>query len=277
MTDNNVVETFTTVYENPDVPEDIVVVEAGGGGGGGVSVMYEGSITTTEEQIESLKSSDVTGQEYLLNLLQKMDKKSVIPLNGYKEIVRFLINEFNDLPYLNHEMETILCKCRYGNPERTVARLNEHDNMIIPLITISQNSIIEDDARRRYAPLIMNTTYWNDEIKRAERVISLCDRPVTIQYNINVWAKYMEDMDQLSQQIRLRFNPSIQLRTGFSKDSKIFLSAETNNYSFSLADKEDRLIRKSFVASVETYVRSPKFKITSTGQIEELNLEATVT
>ena len=26
-----------SVYENPDVPEDIVVVEAGGGGGGGVS------------------------------------------------------------------------------------------------------------------------------------------------------------------------------------------------------------------------------------------------
>ena len=29
-----------SVYENPDVPEDIIVVEAGGGGGGGVSLTF---------------------------------------------------------------------------------------------------------------------------------------------------------------------------------------------------------------------------------------------
>tara|TARA_R110002020_G_scaffold163895_2_gene350089 strand:+ start:2970 stop:3692 length:723 start_codon:yes stop_codon:yes gene_type:complete len=221
-----------------------------------------------------MESSNVTGQEYLLDLIDQMNKRMVIPINGYKELVRFLINEFNDLPYLNHELETIQVKCRYGNPERTVAKLKEHDNLILPLITVSQDSIVEDDKRRRFYPVIMNNTYWNPETQRAERIISLCDRPVTIRYNINIWTKFMEDMDQLSQQIRLRFNPSIQLKTKFSHDSKVFLSAETNNYSFSLADREDRIIRKTFTATVETYVRSPKFKVTSTGQIEEINLEA---
>ena len=100
---------------------------------------------------------------------------------------------------------------------------------------------------------------------------------MTIQYNINVWAKYIEDMDQLSQQVRLRFNPSIQLKTKFSRDSKVFLASETNNFSFSLGDREDRLIRKTFTASVETYVRSPKYKVTSTGQIEEVKLDSILT
>ena len=194
--------------------------------------------------------------------MMKMDKKSALPLNGYKEIVRFLINEFDQLPYLNDELETVLCKCRYGNPERTIAKLNEHDNMIVPLITVSQNSIVEDSTRQRFFPVIMHTTYWNDDTQRAERIISYCDRPVTVQYNINIWAKYIEDMDQLSQQVRLRFNPSIQLRTKFSKDSKAFLVSETNNFNFTVGDKEDRLVRKTFTVSVETYVRSPKFKVT---------------
>ena len=224
--------------------------------------------------MDSVPSSEVTGKEYLLDLIQQMNKKMVIPINGYKEIVRFLLNEFDGLPYLNHELEIIKVKCRYGNPERTIAKLKEEDNMILPLLTVSQDSILEDDARRRFYPVIMNNTYFNEDTQRAERIVSLCDRPVTIRYNINIWAKYMEDMDQLSQQVRLRFNPSIQLRTKFSTDSKVFLSAETNNYAFSLADREDRIIRKTFVSTVETYVRSPKFRVTSTGEIEEINIEA---
>jgi len=224
--------------------------------------------------MSSVSVSNVTGQEYMLDLIDQMNKKMVIPINGYKEIVRFLLNEFDGLPYLNHEMETIKVKCRYGNPERTVAKLKEDDNMIIPLLTVSQDAIIEDNKRQRFFPVIMNNTYFNKETQRAERIISFCDRPVTIRYNINIWTKYMEDMDQLSQQVRLRFNPSIQLKTKFSHDSKVFLAAETNNYAFSVADREDRIIRKTFVATVETYVRSPKFKITSTGQIEEINIEA---
>jgi len=235
------------------------------------------TLYSTTEGVSSIASSNVTGQEYLLNLMLQMDKKHALPLNGYKEIVRFLINEFDQLPYLNNELETIQCKCRYGNPERTIAKLNQHDNMILPLITVSQNSIIEDNKRQRFFPIIMHTTYWNKEIQRAERIISYCDRPVTIQYNVNVWAKYIEDMDQLSQQIRLRFNPSIQLKTKFSRDSKVFLASETNNFSFSLGDREDRLIRKTFTASVETYVRSPKYKVTSTGQIEEVKLDSILT
>ena len=224
--------------------------------------------------LSSVVASQVTGQEYLINLIETMNKKMVIPINGYKEIVRFLLNEFDGLPYMNHEMEIINVKCRYGNPERTIAKLKEDDNMIIPLLTVSQDSIIEDDKKRRFFPIIMNNTYFNEDTQRAERIISFCDRPVTIRYNINIWTKYMEDMDQLSQQVRLKFNPSIQLRTKYSQDSKVFLAAETNNYAFSVADREDRLIRKTFVATVETYVRSPKFKVTSTGQIEEINIEA---
>jgi hypothetical protein len=53
--------------------------------------------------------------------------------------------------------------------------------------------------------------------------------------------------------------------------------SETNNYSFSVGDKEDRIIRKTFTVGVETYIKSPKFKVTSTGKLEQINLESYLT
>jgi len=231
------------------------------------------SIIKSEEFPTSSVGSTVTTQEYISNLIKKMEKKSIVPVNAYKEIVRFLLSQFDNLVYINHELESIEVKCRYGNPERTIAKLNDQDNIVLPLITVSQNSVEEANERRRNASNIMQTSYWDVEKQRAIRVISLCDRPVTLTYNINVWAKYMEDLDQLAQKIRLAFNPALTLNTKFSKDSQVFLNNETNNYSFSLADREDRVLRKSFTASVETYIKNPRFLVTSTGEIELVQLE----
>lgn len=232
------------------------------------------SITT--DPISSHVREGKGGKNYAIELLRRMHKKSVLPLNSYKEIVRFFIHEFNDLPYLNQENELIKVKCRYGNPERTVAKLKDHDNIILPLLTVSQDSVQESSQREKFGSLLIESTHWDEAKQRAVRVISYADRPVTVQYKINVWTKYMEDMDQLAQQIRMSFKPSLQLFTEFTQNSQAFLASETNNYSFSLGDKEDRIIRKTFTISVETYIRSPRYVITSTGEIEELKIEVDI-
>jgi|TARA_R100000995_G_scaffold80285_3_gene51960 hypothetical protein len=242
------------------------------------TVTTEQSFKITDTNASSLsdfKGSSRTAQQYLLNLMSQMEGKSVVPINAYKEIVRFLIANFDKMVYLNNDLEKVEVKCRYGNPERTIAKLNEHDNIVLPMITLSQNSVVEADTRRRNSSLLIQRTLWDEESQRAERIVSFCDRPVTLQYDLNVWCKYMEDLDQLAQQIRLAFNPSIPLLTEFSKESQAFLASEANNYSFALADREDRILQKKFTVSVETYIKSPAFKITSTGKIEEVNAEIT--
>ena len=140
---------------------------------------------------------------------------------------------------------------------------------------MSQNSIEEADERRRTSTNIIESAVWNEDKQRAERVVGFCDRPVTINYDLNIWSKYMEDLDQLAAHIRLAFNPSITLNTNFSTDSQAFLVSEENNHTFSLADREDRIIRKKLTVSVQTYLKNPKYKITSTGKIEEFHLEIT--
>lgn len=219
-------------------------------------------------------ASTLNSLDWTLNIIRQIEKKSTIPVNAYKEIVRFLLSRFDGLYYLNYEQEAVKVKCRYGNPERTIAKLNGEENIILPLITVSQDVITEAPGRRRNASNLIQSSYWDEDKQKARRVVSLCDVPVTIQYSINVWAKYMEDLDQLAQKIRLSFNPSLTLETNFSKDSQVFLEAETNNYSFALSDREDRVLRKSFTASVETYIKSPRYLITSSGKIETFKVEA---
>jgi hypothetical protein len=93
---------------------------------------------------------------------------------------------------------------------------------------------------------------------------------VMISFSVNLWTKYMEDLDQISQSIRLRFNPSLNLRTEFTDSLKVFLEDETNNTAIDVGDREMRLIRKSFTLSTELFIPSPKFTVTSTGRVEKI-------
>ena len=240
------------------------------------SVLTEKTYTGSFDAGASSVGSKITSSEYIINLLNTMEKKGNTSVNVYKEIVRFLIYKFNNMVYINYELELVEVRCKYGNPERTIAKLTEHDNHTLPLITISQNSIVEANDRRRNKALFTNETIWDEEKQKAQRVIGWCDRPVTIQYNLNIWAKYMEDLDQLAQKVRTVFNPNLTLKTAFTNDSPVFLESEDNNYSFTLADREDRILRKAFTLNVETYIKSPKYKITSTGKMEEINVEGDI-
>ena len=86
----------------------------------------------------------------------------------------------------------------------------------------------------------------------------------------------MEDMDQISQNIRVKFNPSLKLITPFTDNLKVFLKDESTSSTLVDGDREDRLLRKSFAVEAELYIPSPRFKVTSTGRIEKMVSEVWV-
>ena len=142
--------------------------------------------------------------------------------------------------------------------------------MILPILTVHQSGAKSDEGRRRYDNILIKSSVWNDDIQRAERIISRADVPVNITYSVNLWTKYMEDMDQISQNIRVKFNPSLKLITPFTDNLKVFLKDESTSSTLVDGDREDRLLRKSFAVEAELYIPSPRFKVTSTGRIEEM-------
>ena len=162
----------------------------------------------------------------------------------------------------------------HGNPERIVAKLKQEDNIILPIITVTQTTSDNDDKRRRYMPLLINERWWDTKKARAFRLLSFVPRPININYNINFWCKYRADIDQLLEQARLNFNPEADVNTPFSTRTKAYIVGEEDNSEASVGDTSDRVVKKTLTITVETYVPSPKFLITSTGKIETFNVLA---
>ncbi len=193
----------------------------------------------------------------------------------YKESLRSMIASFNDIGYFNSEDDFVEIKCIHGNAERAIAKLKQENNIILPIISVSQTISNNDDERRRYESVLVHEKFFDKEKHRAVRVLSLSPRPVNISYQVNVYTKYMADMDQILEQIRLKFNPEMNVPTEYSTLAKAFLESEEAAGSMTANDKEDRVIKKTLNVVLRTYIPSPKFLVTSTGEIEEFNIEIT--
>ena len=191
----------------------------------------------------------------------------------YRDTLRSIRNIFGNFYYIDGDENLTKVNCITGNPERSIAKLFQESNIVLPIISVVQTASDDDDDRRRYVPQLVVDSVWDDSIRRAQRVISVVPRPVNINYEIIVWSKYNEDMDHIATQIRASFNPSLDVQTPHSDLTKSFIIEEENTGSFDAGDREDRILRKIFRISVESYIPSPKFLITNTGKIIEFNAE----
>ena len=191
----------------------------------------------------------------------------------YKDLLRSMIVSFNDIGYIDSEEKFVFIKCVHANAERAVAKLNEDNNIMLPILSISQTVSDNAEERRRYESLLVNEKHWDAEKNRAFRVLSLAPRALNIKYQLNVWTKYMADMDQILEQVRLKFNPEMAVPTKFSTLTRGNIEGEDDVGNLVAGDKEDRVLQKTINISIRTYIPSPKFLITSTGKIEKFNTE----
>lgn len=233
--------------------------------------------------IESIGTGSIelssTGQDPMQwareRIAQRTTKSNKIPM-FYREALRFIISKLGTLSYINSETELVGVRCIHANPERTIGKLKQDNNIILPIISINQNSSTNADTRRRGAPQIVNETFWSDEKKRAVRVISEAPRAVDIEYGINIWTKYKANLDQILEQIRLLFNPHLVVKNSYTNVAQAYIDQESDNSTVEVGDREERIVRRTLSIKLEGYIPNPKFLITSTGEIEELNLDATI-
>lgn len=212
--------------------------------------------------------------EYMRRLLlHKYQQKGHHVSKVYEETLRAMINAFSQLDLLDGNGTSQPVNCIYGHAERAVAKSLQEENIQLPIISVVQAVTENDDERRRYLPTLVVESAWNKDLQRAQRVISFVPRPVNIMYTVGVWTRYNEDMDQIASQIRLMFNPSLDVATPQSDLTKAFLEDEDNVSSFNVGDQEDRVIRKNFSVLVQTYVPQKRYLVTNTGKIEEFNAE----
>lgn len=191
----------------------------------------------------------------------------------YKEVLRFMLSKFNTLVTVNSEDETVKVRAINATAERTVAKLYQENNIVLPLISIAQDVSEDDEDRMRPNLSINPKSFWDSKRKRALRVVGYLPRAININYSINVWTKYKEDIDQIAEQIRLLFSPGLRVVTSKSNTTLAFIKKEDDNSSLLLGDREDRILRKTFLVIVEGYLEYPQYLITSTGEVKEFNIE----
>tara|TARA_R110001583_G_scaffold11265_1_gene51265 strand:+ start:3282 stop:4040 length:759 start_codon:yes stop_codon:yes gene_type:complete len=212
------------------------------------------------------RSSNAIWKKYISTAL----KNSTLSPFVYKEVLRSLISTFNNFYYVNGNDELVKIKAIHSAPERAVAKKFQEDNIVLPILTVHQVGAANDVAKRRYNDILIQKSTWDDDKQRAQRIIGTADVPVVLTFSVNLWTKYMEDLDQVSQNIRMKFNPSLAVSTEFTSSLKVYLQDETSNVTIQTGDREDRILRKSFSTQVEFFIPSPKFLVTSTGRIEKI-------
>lgn len=235
----------------------------------GLNVTWEASSVQSRSDKYPTRETDIRAK--LFKMTQAKTNISFI----YRESLRSMIASFNDVGHFNSEDKFVDIKCIHGNAERAIAKLKQENSIILPMISIAQTISDNDDERRRYESVLVHEKYWDEEKHRAIRILSLSPRPVNINYQVNIWCKYMADMDQILEQVRLKFNPEMNVPTKYSTLAKAFITSEEAVGSMTANDKDDRVIKKTINVTLRTYIPSPKFLVTSTGEIEEFNIEVT--
>lgn len=226
--------------------------------------------------IESRSRRWNTREGDVRKLLYKMNKERDNISFIYKESLRSMIASFNDVGYIDSEEKFNDIKVIHANAERAIAKLKQENNIILPIMSIGQTVSDNDSDRQKNESILVHEKIWDEEKQKAIRVLSLAPRAVNIRYQLNIWTKYMSDMDQILEQIRLKFNPEMQVPTEFSTLAKAYLDSEEDVGQVTVADKEDRILKKTLNIVLRTYIPNPKYLFTSTGKIEEFKVETTL-
>ena len=196
--------------------------------------------------------------------------------NIYRETLRQLLHVFGNVYYLNGDGTRTKVKCTTGKPDRATGKDANENNLVLPYITIVETGSEESEDRRKVHNLLVNEKIWDEKENRAKRYLSLAPKAININYEINIWAKFNADLDQIRYSVFSLFHPSLDIRTNFSDYTKAFVKSESDINSQQAGDTTDRLVQKTISITVETYLPSPKFLFTNTGEIKSFNAEVTL-
>ena len=214
------------------------------------------------------------GYDYFRKKIQELDLQAPVDkTNFYREHTDFMIKKMKTVEILDSENQSISPTVFFANPERAIAKMKEDRNLTLPVITVALGDIDEDIDRRRSNFNLDIETVYDHKHNVARRIVSTVPKAVNITFSINVWAKYVEDVNQILENVLTLFNPSLDITTSRATNSKAFISQVTDNSVVTVADKQDRVLRKLIVVSVETYLPNRRYLVTSNGELRLIGLD----
>lgn len=187
-----------------------------------------------------------------------------------------MLDMFGNVVVMDEDGKAWPIPCVLGPPEKAVAAIVQDnvrkdetlvvDRIKLPLMAISQTSIDYDFERYvyhkalNYFPrpdgkpgLTVSEKYERDTVFGVARGI-----PINIGYTVTAWSMYREDMNQIIEQIYLKFSQAAYIRVkGVPWEIIVKLDSTANNMDLEPGDMAIRVIKYEFNMTVQTYIPQP--------------------
>ena len=204
------------------------------------------------------------------------ENKNFRSLSFYRDTSKELLGLFSDAQILGDDLEIAQVPVFYANPERAIAKLFKTRNLTLPVITLSISDTEQAVDRRRPNYDIEYWTVKDHKRNRFTRIASLAPIAVNVSYQLHLWTRYVEDMNQLLEYVMQKFRPHLRVETDFMINACAFITSVGDNSTLTVGDREDRIVRKTITFNVETYMPTRQYMIQSNGAIKEMNYETTL-
>tara|TARA_R110002050_G_scaffold4942_1_gene23093 strand:- start:236 stop:1033 length:798 start_codon:yes stop_codon:yes gene_type:complete len=201
------------------------------------------------------------------------ENKNFRSLAFYRKTSRELLNIFSDGQILGSDNEIQSVNCSYANYERAIAMLFKTRNLTLPIMTLAIADTVEDLERRKPNTDIEFWTIHDKKSMRYTRVAAMAPKAVKVSYQLNLWSRYVEDMNQLIEYVMGKFRPQLRVGTDFNTNAPAFITSISDNSTLTVPDREDRIIKKTVTFEVETWMPTRQYMIQSNGAIREMNYE----
>lgn len=189
-----------------------------------------------------------------------------------------MVDMFGDVVVLDEDGKAHKVPIIWGTQERAVTWILQDntrkdgslvvDRVRLPLMAIYSSGMEFDQSRytyhyaldymRRLRPdgkpgFTSNEKYERDTVFGVARGI-----PINKTYTLTAWTMYMEDIDQIIEQIMLKFSPIAYIRVrGVNWETSVSLDSIGSNVDNEPGDQNQRVIKYEFNLTARAYIPQP--------------------
>jgi len=187
-----------------------------------------------------------------------------------------MVDLFNNVVVLDEDGKAHKVPIIWGTQERAVAWMLQDntkkdgslvvDRIRLPMMAIYSSGMEFDQTRYTYHKAIdylrdlsgkpgfhVKERYEKDTVFGMARGI-----PINKNYTLMVWTMYMEDVDQILEQVILKFSPVAYIRVrGIRWETVVTLDSIANNVDYEPGDQNQRVIKYEFNLTARAYIPQP--------------------
>jgi hypothetical protein len=137
------------------------------------------------------------------------------------------------------------------------------DRLRLPLMAISQTGIEQNREKYIYHKNVewQRPTNGNQNLTSETIFGSTWGIPLMLTYNLLVWTLHLEDMNQINEQIVLKFSPVAYIKSrGVNWEQIVTLESIANNLDFEPGDAKLRIIKYQYTLKATTWLQQPLAK-----------------